>query len=85
MMIYKDHLLKDIKQSFLNYQKHGARSSKKLLPFHGYIASVIQNIWGAGFQVHQMENKELKVVGKYYDKNIDIAVTDKKRISLFFV
>ena len=84
--MYKEiDFLEAIKQSFLNYKKYGARSSKKLLPLHGYIASVIQNIWGDNFKIHQMENKELKVKGKYYDKKIDIAVTDKKRIHLFFV
>jgi len=65
-----------VKASFQNYKTHGARSPKKLLPLHHYVASVLAGIWGEPFRVCYMGGnaKELTVEGKYYPKDIDISV-----------
>lgn len=74
-MNYKKKLLKAIQLSFKNYIKFGARSSKKLYPLHHEIVNISKNIFGKSYEYHSYDNKELKVKGKYYDKNIDITIT----------
>jgi hypothetical protein len=64
-----------VKQSFENYLTFGKRSSKKMLPIHNYLADVMSSVFGSNYEVYCMErNREYKVTGKYYDKNVDIAV-----------
>ncbi|HON57082.1 MAG TPA: hypothetical protein PLM75_07315 [bacterium] len=68
-----------IKNSFINYKASGPRSTEKLKPIHIYIKNILENIWGKGFTIYCIGNNgEYKVKGKYYEKNIDIAVIDKK-------
>jgi hypothetical protein len=68
-----------IRNSFANYQTSGPRSTEKLKPLHQYVASVLGGIWGGAFRIFYMgdKTKEMKVVGKYYPKDIDITVTDE--------
>lgn len=64
-----------VEQSFDNYLTYGKRSSKKMLPIHNYLANSLFTVFGNAYEVFCMErNKEYKVTGKYYDKNVDIAV-----------
>jgi len=68
-----------LENSFIHYKKSGPRSTKKLEPIHTYIKDILENIWGKDFKIYCIGNGgEYKVNGKYYEKNIDIAVIDKK-------
>lgn len=74
-------MLKAISASFANYKSYGARSTQKLKPLHDFLASTLLNIWGTEYKVKYLaeNNKELKVAGKYYDKNIDITITKNNK------
>lgn len=70
-------------QSMLS-SEHGNRSNKKLIPIHQFIAEQIQSRLDANyitFSINQDKDKskEKTVEGKYYDKNIDIAITYKNK------
>jgi hypothetical protein len=81
--MYKEQdFLLSISKSFSNYQKHGARSSKKLLPLHKYITDVLKKIWGTEYDYFCMgeDSKEATVKGKYYPKDIDIAVFKNDKV-----
>ncbi|KAA6342450.1 hypothetical protein EZS27_009801 [termite gut metagenome] len=76
---YEDNkdFLDAIKESFLSYLKNGSRSTEKLLPLHGYIASRLLQLLGHDYDVLSLgigNGKELVVPGKYYDKRIDITI-----------
>jgi hypothetical protein len=73
----KADLISAIELSFQNYRESGARSPKKLIPIHGYFASILSKIFGNKYEILYMgkNSKELTVQGKYYPKDIDITVT----------
>ncbi len=75
MYIEKD-FIKAISQSFKEYIEHGSRSTEKLKPIHNFVAQTLQKIFGETYEIHFLgdETKEMKVKGKYYDKDIDITV-----------
>lgn len=77
-MYQESEFIASISESFAMYKKYGARSTQKLVPLHNYITSVLINIWGHKYNFAFMgENtREAKVEGKYYPKDIDIAVMD---------
>jgi hypothetical protein len=70
-----------VEESFRKYKERGARSTEKLKPIHRYFASVLKAIWGNGFETHYLgtDTKELTVTGKYYSKDIDIAITRREK------
>ena len=76
-MMNKQDLCLAIGASFKAYQQSGARSTAKLIPLHQFIAESILSVWGEGYEVNYMGegNKEQKVLGKYYPKDIDITIT----------
>lgn len=78
------NFLKAVQASFKMYQKYGARSNKKLFPLHNEIAKTLKDIWGPDFDYNFLgiDSKELKVHGKYYDKDVDITVS-KSDIPVF--
>ncbi|ROL62472.1 hypothetical protein D9V86_00535 [Bacteroidetes/Chlorobi group bacterium ChocPot_Mid] len=80
MYIEKD-FIKAISQSFKKYIEHGSRSTEKLKPIHNYVAQTLQKIFGDIYELHFLsdETTEMKVKGKYYDKNIDITVAKDNR------
>jgi len=80
----KTDLISAIELSFQNYRESGARSPKKLIPIHGYFASILSKIFGNNYEISYMgeNSKELTVSGKYYPKDIDITVT-KNDIPVF--
>ena len=64
-------------QSLEDYHKFGARSPRKLLAPHRWIAQTVQARLGDGFRVNAYgvgDGKEKTVPGKYYDKTVDVAV-----------
>jgi hypothetical protein len=77
-MIYNEKkFIKALEQSFKMYKLHGARSTAKLKPIHKFIAETLAKIFGKGFDLHFMgaDSKEMKIAGKYYPKDVDIAVS----------
>jgi hypothetical protein len=76
-MTYKDqNFLDSIGESFLKYKEFGARSTQKLIPIHKYVSNILEEIWGDKYDFFFMglNTKEAKVEGKYYPKDIDVAV-----------
>ena len=73
-----DGLLDVIKESFKIYlEKNTSRSTAKLKALHGNIASDLQRLYGSGFTVLSQgigKDKEGKITGRYYPKNIDITI-----------
>lgn len=51
------------------------------MPLHLFLAETLKSIFGKGYEAHYMgeDSKELTVEGKYYPKDIDIAITHKKK------
>lgn len=75
-MYTEKDFIEAISQSFKRYIEHGSRSTEKLKPIHNFVAQTLQKIFGEIYEVHFLsdETKEMKVKGKYYDKDIDITV-----------
>jgi|AntAceMinimDraft_17_1070374.scaffolds.fasta_scaffold00511_10 hypothetical protein len=71
-MYNETKFLKEISTSFQKYIEFGPRSTEKLKPIHKFVAQTLIKIWGRNYKVHFMgeNSKELKVKGKYYDKNL---------------
>lgn len=76
--------LSAISSSFNAYNKNGgARSNKKLIPIHRFLSEEILKKIGKSFSVKSLgigDGKEAKLEGKYYPKNLDIAIFKKDRI-----
>jgi hypothetical protein len=76
-LVYNEKdFLKAIGESFKAYKEKGARSTAKLKPIHGFVASILSGIWDKDFEVYYLgdDRQEKKVEGKYYPKDIDITV-----------
>lgn len=78
---------KVLKESFISYLKTGERSNEKLKILHGFINEVLSNkISREDFVITSLTNnsdsKEIKVEGLYYNKNVDITITNKKTNSV---
>ncbi|MCD7714080.1 MAG: hypothetical protein LUI08_04030 [Prevotella sp.] len=75
--------LKAISLSFKEFISSGtSRSTRKLKPLHGAIAKDIAARLGDGYEVHSQgygDDKEAAVKGRYYDKMVDIAISDGKK------
>jgi hypothetical protein len=80
-MYNEQDFIKSISESFAKYKEYGARSPEKLKPIHVFLAQTLRKIFGLNYQYHHLGegSKELTVEGKYYPKDIDIAVTDNKK------
>ena len=79
----KKDFLAAMTESFAAYNKHGSRSNKKLYPAPATLPILCKIHWGDTYSVKSLgigDNKEKKVVGKYYDKKVDIAVIKKEKI-----
>lgn len=76
-MYIEKNFIKAISESFKKYIEFGARSTQKLKPIHDFVAQTLQNIWGLEYEIHYLgdSTKEMKVKGKYYDKDVDVTVT----------
>ena len=70
--------------SFKAYNKKGgARSTKKLKPIHKFLSEAILRKLGKGFSIKSLgigDGKEATLNGKYYLKDLDIAVFKKEKI-----
>lgn len=86
MYYLEKDFIKAISQSFEKYIENGPRSTKKLKPIHNFVAQTLQKIFGDTYEIHFLGdgNKEMKVKGKYYDKDIDVTVAkDNKPVICF--
>ena len=75
--MYKEQkFLNSVSESFAKYKEFGPRSTQKLIPIHKYLSEMLRHIWGKNYDFHFMgiDSKEAKVEGKYYPKDIDVAV-----------
>ena len=73
-----DNFLQSLNLSFFAYNKKGgARSNKKLIPIHKFLSEVVAKKLGKEYGVKSLgveDGKEASVEGRYYPKNLDIAV-----------
>ena len=80
----QNKFLKAIYLSFIAYNKKGgARSNKKLIPIHKFLAETISKKLEKGYSIKSLgigDGKEATVNGKYYPKDLDIAVFKSKKI-----
>lgn len=80
----QDKFLKAINSSFAAYNKKGgARSNKKLIPIHKFLSEIVLEKLKGNFTVKSLgigDGKEAKIDGKYYPKNLDIAVFRNNKI-----
>ncbi len=77
-MLTNEQFLEVIKDSFKTYLEVGtSRSTAKLKTLHGHIAIDIQELFGNSYVVQSQgtgNDKEGTIIGRYYPKNVDIAV-----------
>ena len=72
---YEKRFLKALTKTFKAYNKYGARSNKKLIPIHSWIAKTVKKKLNTNFCVTSLgHGGEYKIKGKYYPKNLDITV-----------
>ncbi len=73
-----------IKKSFAAYNKKGgARSTKKLVPIHKFLSQVVFDEIGDDFLIKSLgigNGKEVKINGKYYEKDLDVAIIKSNKI-----
>jgi hypothetical protein len=73
--------LKAISESFSNYNNFGARSNKKLIPIHKWLADIISLKLGKNYHLRGLGNNgEIIFSGKYYPKTLDIAILKNEKI-----
>lgn len=77
----QEDFLQALSDSFKGYNNYGARSIKKLIPIHGWLAREIKQRLNGEFDVSALGNGgERKFPGKYYPKNLDISVLKNEKI-----
>ena len=77
----EQQFLQALEDSFNQYQQFGARSNKKLIPIHSWLAKIIIDNLDDTFKIHSLGySKEIKLLGKYYQKTLDIAITKLAKI-----
>lgn len=80
----QDKFLKAISASFVAYNKKGgARSSKKLIPIHKFLSKTILSKLKNGYSIKSLgigDGKEATIDGKYYPKDLDIAVFKNNKV-----
>ncbi len=80
-----NEFLVSIKSMYEVYLDNHRRSSAKLLPLHGSIASDLQQRLGSQYKVFSLgfnEGKERNMSGRYMDKKVDISIFKKNGASL---
>ena len=77
--LFVSEFLKAIGESLNSFQRHGARSNRKLIPLHSCLARFISAALGSEYSVRSLgigDDKEEQIEGQYYTKRVDIAVID---------
>ena len=76
----EQQFLQALQDYFEQYQQFGARSNKKLIPIHSWLAKIIIDNLDDTFKIHSLGySKEIKLLGKYYQKTLDIAITKEEK------
>lgn len=79
-----DKFLSAVSASFKAYNKTGgARSTKKLIPIHKLISEIVLSKLGKNFAIKSLgigDGREATLDGKYYCKDLDIAIFKKDKI-----
>lgn len=74
-----DRFIDAVRESYAKYNSDGARSPKKIRPLHQWVADEMQCALTDTYILASLtkdgHGKERKVVGKYYDKRVDIAIS----------
>src|SRR3989344_7509599 len=80
----QDKFIKAINTSFAAYNKKGgARSNKKLIPIHKFLSETILKKLKNGYFIKSLgigDGKEATIDGKYYPKDLDVAVFKNDKI-----
>ncbi|HEY4495523.1 MAG TPA: hypothetical protein VJC01_03720 [Candidatus Paceibacterota bacterium] len=80
----QNKFIKAINASFVAYNKKGgARSNKKLIPIHKFLSETILGNLKNGFSIKSLgigDGKEATIGGKYYPKNLDVAIFKDDKI-----
>ncbi|MEK7123725.1 MAG: hypothetical protein AAB851_02415 [Patescibacteria group bacterium] len=80
----QNKFIKAINSSFAAYNKTGgARSNKKLIPIHKFLSEIISGKLKNGYSIKSLgigDGKEAIIDGKYYPKNLDVAVFKDDKI-----
>src|SRR3989344_5705191 len=77
----KDSFLNAITKTFSAYNKFGARSNKKLLPIHKWLAETIASRLDKSYSVRGLgTGGEETLNGKYYPKILDVSVLKNDKI-----
>ena len=81
-----NEFLAKIDESYAMYKEHGSRSTKKLLPIHGFIENKLRELiiakYGtiSGYELKSIySGKESNVKGLLYNKNVDVCITKDKK------
>ena len=73
-----------INSSFKAYNKNGgARSNKKLIPIHKFLSESVLSKLGREYSIKSLgigDGKEATFSGKYYDKDLDVAICKNDKI-----
>lgn len=68
-------MLSAVKESYEQYKVFGPRSTKKLIPLHGWVSNEIRNKLNKDYVVRSVDSgKERQIIGKYYVKKVDVSV-----------
>lgn len=80
----QNKFIKAINDSFAAYNKKGgARSNKKLIPIHKFLSETILGKLKNEYSIKSLgvgDGKEATIDGKYYPKNLDIAIFKNDKI-----
>jgi hypothetical protein len=85
-----NQLLEVLKKSMHAYSVHGERSNKKLFPLHHFFAKEVLdklNSFDPSIQYTVKsygvaDDKEGKISGRYYPKNVDITFYDRDKVAI---
>ncbi len=87
-----DRFLSTIQRAYRAYVDHGPRSNHKLKILHGWVQRELSGMLGDNYVVRgisEYNSSEVSVRGKYYVKNVDIAVARNRQslgvVSIKFV
>ena len=75
--LFNDEFLKCIKESYKNMAIYGPTSTKRVTPFHSFIAKILQYKLGQNYEViasGHAYDKEINLEGNFNKKNVDICI-----------
>ncbi len=73
----RERLLSAVQKAYQRYVNSGPRSTSKIKALHGWVIDELESILGIDYQIQGLSDSgggEAKVQGKYYPKNVDVAI-----------